>query len=106
MDASSKLLLEEMKKMGDRIDKRLDNLDSRLGNLEKRGDNDGNRFKQIMDKAEEIASWKDGVDSSVADLISKLDSVEILVGKVGVVNKEGEVDALKAQVSNLNTKLD
>jgi hypothetical protein len=90
MDATSKLLLEEMKKLGDR-------LDDRLTSLEKRVDSVWDRFNPIEEKVEEISTWKKGVDSSVADLIVKLDNVENLVGN------DDSVDALRQQVANLNT---
>jgi hypothetical protein len=93
MDATSKLLLEEMKKLGDR-------LDDRLTSLEKRVDSVGDRFNPIEEKVEEISTWKQGVDSSVADLIVKLDAVENLVGN------DDSVDDVRQQVANLNTKLD
>jgi hypothetical protein len=93
MDSTAKLLLEEMKKLGDR-------LDTRLSSLETCVDAVGDRFKSIDDKAEELEAWKQGVDSSVANFSVKLDAVETLVGK------EGIVEELKSRVSNLSNKIE
>jgi hypothetical protein len=89
MDPNSKLLLDEMKK-----------LEGRFSSLESRVDALGNRFQPLEDKAEELSAWKDGIDTSVMDLVTKFDAVRDLSIKVDVV------DELRQQVSNLSTKVD
>jgi uncharacterized protein YoxC len=89
MDSNSKLLLDEMKKLGDRF-----------SSLESRVDALGNRFQPLEDKAEELSVWKDGIDISVMDLVAKFDAVGDLSIKVDAV------DELRQQVSNLSTKVD
>jgi archaellum component FlaC len=100
MDATTKLLLDQMKKMSDRIDTRLDSLDGRLSNLEKLDVAVGDRVKPIEQKAEEFAAWQHEVESAVTDLVAKVDSVERLASKVDAI------DELKQQVSNISNKFD
>jgi uncharacterized protein YoxC len=89
MDPNSKLLLDEMKKLADRFT-----------SLESRVDALGNRFQPLEDKAEELSVWKEGIDTSVMDLVAKFDAVGDLSIKVDANNE------LNQQVSNLSTKVD
>jgi hypothetical protein len=56
MDATTKLLFDEMKKMSDHIDSRFNAIEGRLEGLERRGDADDDRIKPLEEKAEEIAA--------------------------------------------------
>jgi chaperonin cofactor prefoldin len=89
MDPNSKLLLDEMKKLGERFT----SLESRIDAL-------GNRFAPLEARADEISAWKAGVDASVADLVIKVDAIE------SHASKSTAVDDLKQQVSTLSTKID
>jgi hypothetical protein len=82
MDATTKLLLDEMKKMSDRINTRPNNLFGRLESLEKRDVAVGDRIKPIEEKAEELVAWQQEVEVSVAGLVVKVDSVDHLASKV------------------------
>jgi DNA repair ATPase RecN len=86
MDATSKLLLDEMTKMREHIDSRFNSIDRRLESLEKRVDAVNDRIKPLEETVEEFMAWQQGVDASVADLASKLDSMEQCVIKVDVVD--------------------
>jgi hypothetical protein len=46
----------------------------------------GDRLKPIK-KAEEILEWKKEVDSSMEDLVVKINAIEQLVGKVDFVDE-------------------
>jgi uncharacterized protein YhaN len=95
MDFTSKLLLDEMK-----INQRLNGFDGRFTKLDSSVEALGARLKPIEDKEDEAADWKKELDSSVADLVTKVDAVEQLAGKVD------SIDELHQQISNLNNKLD
>jgi DNA-binding FrmR family transcriptional regulator len=57
MDATTKVLLDEMKKMSDHIDSRLNAIEGRLEGLERHGDAADSCIKPLEEKAEEIAVW-------------------------------------------------
>jgi hypothetical protein len=99
MDPNTKLLLDEMKRLGERFTL-----------LEAHVDGLGDRFKTIELKEEEAKAWRSAIDSSVADLVTKADAVDILASKVDAVDdlvrKAGDVDSLKAQISAISTRVD
>jgi len=71
MDPNTKLLMDEMKKLGDRfsaVESRVDSLESSLDD----------RFKVVEASSSEFASWRPGVDAAVEDL--KL--------QIGAINKQ------------------
>jgi len=71
MDPNTKLLMDEMKKLGDRfsaVESRVDSLESSLGD----------RFNVVEASSSEFASWRPGVDAAVEDL--KL--------QIGAINKQ------------------
>jgi hypothetical protein len=100
MDATAKLLLDEMKKMSDHFVSRFNVIDKRLKSLELRDKATRNRIKPLEEKAAEVTVWQQEVDSAVSDLAVKLDSVEQLVSKAD------NVDGLKQQISILSNKID
>jgi predicted nuclease with TOPRIM domain len=91
MDPNTKLLLDEMKRLGERFT-----------SLETRIDSLGDRFKAIEHKAEEVTTWKTDINSSVTDLVAKVYAADNFASKVNAVDdlvrKAGEVDSLKAQM--------
>jgi hypothetical protein len=99
MDPNTKLLLDEMKRLGERFT----SLETRVNGL-------GSRFQALEHTVEEVTAWRVGIDSSVADLITKVDAASTFADKVDAVDdllhKASEVDFLKAQISNINTKVD
>jgi hypothetical protein len=99
MDPNTKLLLDEMKKLGERFT-----------SLEARVDGLGDRFKSIELQEEEAKVWRTTVDSSVADLAAKADAMNIFASKVDdvddFVRKAGDIDSLKAQISAISTRVD
>jgi hypothetical protein len=99
MDPNTKLILDEMKKLGDR----LSSLESSVGDLRK-------SFKTVEGKADAVHAWKSEIDVSVVDLVGKVEAVEGLAGKVNAVadlaGKASAVDDLKSQVSNLSNRVD
>jgi hypothetical protein len=99
MDPNTKLILDEMKKLGDR----LSSLELSVGDLHK-------SFNTIEGKADAVQEWKSEIDASVVDLVGKVAAVEGLAGKVNaVVDLAGAataVDDLKSQVSNLSNRVD
>jgi hypothetical protein len=106
MDPHTKLLLDEMKILGERFT----SLESCVNCLGDCVDGLGAHFTGIETKAEEATVWKEEVDSSVADLAAKLTAVEDLASKViavdNLVDKVGDVEALKVQISNITARLD
>jgi archaellum component FlaC len=82
MGATTKLLLDEMKKMSDHIDSCFNAIKGRLEGLERRDNAADDRIKPLEEKVEEIAVWQQGVDSSVANLASKMDFM-VLTPKFG-----------------------
>jgi len=71
MDPNTKLLMDEMKKLGDRfsaVESCVDSLESSLGD----------RFKVVEASTSEFTAWRPGVDAAVEDL--KL--------QIGAVNKQ------------------
>jgi hypothetical protein len=98
MDPNTKLLLDEMKRLGERFTL-----------LETRVDGLSSCFQAIEHKAEEVTAWKADIDSSVADLVAKVDAVDNFASKVDAVNdlirKASEFDSLKAQISNISTNV-
>jgi hypothetical protein len=99
MDPNTKLLLDEMKQLGERFT-----------SLETRVDGLGSRFQALEHTAEEVTAWRAGIDSSVTDLAAKVDAANNFASKVDAVDellhKASEVDSLKAQISNISTKVD
>ena len=83
MDPTSKLLIDEMKKLGDRFALVQSLVDSLEGSL-------GDRFKLVEQSANNLVAWQPGIDAAIADLTTKL----------------GSVDDVKSQIGSLSTKLD
>jgi hypothetical protein len=81
-----------------KINQCLDGFDGRFTKLESSVEALGARLKPIEDKEDEVSDWK--LDSSVADLVTKVDVVEQLASKVD------SIDELHQQISNINNKLD
>jgi CII-binding regulator of phage lambda lysogenization HflD len=94
MDPHIKLILEKIEKLG-----------GRFSSLESRVDNLSERYTGVESKAKEVSAWKTEIDSSVADLVIKIDVVSDLADKVeatgDLIVKAASVDALKSQVSAL-----
>jgi hypothetical protein len=65
MDATAKLLLDEVKKMSDHFDSCFNVIDKRLKSLELRDKATHNRIKPLEEKAAEVAVWQQEVDSVV-----------------------------------------
>jgi len=75
MDPNSKLLLDEMKKQGDRfalVESRVDSMEASLGD----------RFKLAEESTNNLVEWQPGVDSAVADLTSKISAVNDISDKL------------------------
>jgi hypothetical protein len=89
MEPNMKLMLDEIKKLGDRFT-----------SLESRVDTLGNRLTPIEDKAVEVLTWQQEVEASITGIVAKVVVVDQLAGK------DDTVDALKSQISNINAKLD
>ena len=83
MDPASKLLLDEMKKLGDRFSLVESHVDSLEGSL-------GDRFKLVEQSANNLVAWQPGIDSAISDLTTKLSAV----------------DDIQSQLGSLTTKLD
>ena len=69
MDPTSKLLIGEMKKLGNRfalVESRVDSLEGFLGD----------RFKLVEQSANNLVAWQPGIDATIADLTTKLGSVD------------------------------
>ena len=81
MDPSSKLLLDEMKKLGDRfalVEARVDSLEGSFRD----------QFKAVEQSASDLQAWRPGIDSSIADLSSKLSAVDDLHDKLGSLSSK------------------
>ena len=83
MDPTSKPLIDEMKKLGDRFARVESRVDSPEGSL-------GDRFKLVEQSANNLVAWQPGIDAAIADLTTKLRSV----------------DDVKSQIGSLSAKLD
>jgi chaperonin cofactor prefoldin len=83
-----------------KINQCLDGFDGRFTKLESSVEALGVRLKPIEDKEDEVMDWKKELDSSIANLVTKVDVIEQLAGKVD------SIDELHQQISNINNKLD
>ncbi|CAN6340435.1 unnamed protein product [Urochloa humidicola] len=93
MDPNTKMLLDEMKKIGDRfslVETRVTSLESTLGD----------RLTKIEESNQELITWKTEIDSTITDLAAKVESVDSLVAKVE------SVDDLASKVGLLNKQID
>jgi len=82
MDPNSKLLLDEMKKLGDRfalVESRVDSLEGSLGD----------RFKSVEQSTNDLVAWKPGIDAAIADLTTKLGSVDNVKSQIGSLHQAG-----------------
>jgi hypothetical protein len=99
MDPNIKLILDKIEKLGDRFT----SLESRIDNL-------SGRFSGVECRTTEVTVWRSEVDSSVADLVTKIDAVGDLADKVeaagDLIVKASSIDALKWRVSTLASRMD
>jgi outer membrane murein-binding lipoprotein Lpp len=99
MDPNIKLILDKIEKLGDQFT-----------SLESRVDNLSERYTGLESKTVEVTAWRSEVDSSMADLVAKIDAVGDLADKVeaagDLIVKAASVDALKSHVSTLASRMD
>lgn len=81
MDPNTKLLIDEMKKLGDHftaVESRVDGLESALGD----------RFKAVEASSSKFLAWQPGMDTAMADLTAKFGAVDDIKLQIGVRNKQ------------------